>query len=121
MLDGGVIQGIVTNKKGIYARRIAEHLGITNRMALVLGAEDGFRAKPSGEMFQEFMRSVGSDKHTTIYVGDAPVDIEAAAQAGIDAFAVSSRFFSAEELALHKPRRVLQSITQLPAMLGPLV
>jgi len=120
-LDGDLIQGIVTNKKGIYARRIADHLGISDRMALVLGAEDGFRAKPSGEMFQEFMRSVGSDKHTTVYVGDAPVDIEAAAGAGIDAFAVAGRYFSAEELALHKPRRVLQSITQLPAALRPVV
>lgn len=117
----GTIQGIVTNKRGKYARLLAEHLGLAKFMARIIGAEDGFKAKPSGAMFEEFMRSVGTDKQHTIYVGDAPVDIHAASNAGIDAFAIAGPIFSAEELALHSPRRVLRHVTDLPAALQPLV
>jgi 2,3-diketo-5-methylthio-1-phosphopentane phosphatase/HAD superfamily hydrolase (TIGR01549 family) len=120
-LNGTMLQGVVTNKRGRYARKLADHFGFSQNMARIIGAEDGFKAKPAGEMFEEFMRSVGTAKEKTIYVGDAPLDIEAAKNAGIDAFAVASSIFSAEELAMHKPRRVLNHITQLPAALQPLV
>jgi len=120
-MNGRAIQGIVTNKRGRYARILAEHLGFSGNMARIIGAEDGFRAKPSGDMFAEFMRSVGTTRDTTIYVGDSPVDIEAATNAGIDAFVVAGPIFSAEELALHRPRRVLSHITELPAALRPVL
>ena len=120
-LDGTIVQGVVTNKRGKYARKLAEHFGFSHNMARIIGAEDGFKTKPAGEMFDEFMRSVGATKEKTIYVGDAPLDIQAAKNAGIDAFAVASSIFSAEELAMHRPRRVLSDITQLPAALQPLI
>lgn len=120
-LNGTMIQGVVTNKRGPYARRLAEHLGFADHMVRIIGAEDGFKAKPSGEMFKEFMRFTGTTKEETIYVGDAPVDIQAAANAGIDAFAVANPIYSAEALALLKPRRVLRNISELPAALEPLV
>jgi phosphoglycolate phosphatase-like HAD superfamily hydrolase len=100
---------------------LAEHLGLAKTMARIIGAEDGFKAKPAAAMFDEFMRSVGAVKGRTIYVGDAPVDIEAARNAGIDAVVIASSIFSAEELALHAPRRVLKHITDLPAALQPLI
>jgi HAD superfamily phosphoserine phosphatase-like hydrolase/HAD superfamily hydrolase (TIGR01549 family) len=120
-LNGTCLQGIVTNKWGIYARKLAEHFGFARNMARIIGALDGFKAKPSGEMFQEFMRSVSTTQDNTIYVGDSPLDIEAARNAGIDTFAVASPIFSAEELALHKPRRILTSITQVPESIRPMV
>lgn len=120
-LDGRVVAGIVTNKRGHYARMLAEHFGFADRMALVLGAQDGFKAKPSGDMFDEFARSTGVDKHAMIYVGDSPIDVEAARNAGIDAFVIANPVFPAQELALCKPRRVLGSLADLPAALEPLV
>jgi 2-hydroxy-3-keto-5-methylthiopentenyl-1-phosphate phosphatase len=120
-LDGSVIQGIVTNKRGAYARSLARHFGFDSNMTRIIGAQDGFKAKPSGDMFEEFLRSTGSRKDETVYVGDSPLDVEAAANAGIDAFVVANSIFSAEELSLHKPRRVLSSITELEQTLGPMV
>jgi 2-hydroxy-3-keto-5-methylthiopentenyl-1-phosphate phosphatase len=120
-LNGTVIQGIVTNKRGKYARLLAEHFGIADRMARIIGAEDGFRAKPAPDMFHEFIRSTGAASQDTIYVGDAPVDIQAAHNAGLDAFGIVTSIFSGAELALHCPRRVLSSISELPAALGPIL
>jgi phosphoglycolate phosphatase len=119
-LNGTIVAGIVTNKRGTYARRIAEHLGFAQSMFRIIGAQDGFKAKPAADMFEEFIRSAGVEKNRTIYVGDSPLDIESARNAGIDAFAVAGPIFSAHELALCGPRRVLQTITELPAALQPL-
>ncbi len=113
--------GVVTNKRGRYARILADHLGFAEKMELIIGAEDGFRAKPHADMFIEFMKAVGVTEQETVYVGDAPIDIQGARSACIDAFALANRFYSAEELALHKPRRVLRDITELPDALKPVI
>jgi phosphoglycolate phosphatase len=120
-LNGSIKQGIVSNKRGRYARILVDHLGFSHKMARVVGAEDGYKAKPAADMFHEFMNSVGSAQKETIYVGDAPIDIEGAYAAGIDAYAVAGEFFSAEELALHRPRRVLNNILELPKALEPII
>jgi phosphoglycolate phosphatase-like HAD superfamily hydrolase len=112
---------VISNKRGAYARMLAEHLGFAGKMARVIGAEDGFAAKPAPDMFEEFMRHVHSDRGNTIYVGDAPLDVEAGRNAGIDVFAVAGPHFSPEELARHRPRRVLHRITDLPAAVAPLL
>lgn len=120
-LDGAHKTGIVTNKRGRYARILADHLGFSDKMELIIGAEDGFKAKPHADMFVEFMKTVGVSEQDTVYVGDAPIDIQGARSARIDAFALANRFYSAEELALHKPRRVLRDITELPEALQPII
>ncbi len=120
-LDGDVIKGVVTNKRGNYARKLADHFSFAKGMTRIIGAEDGFKAKPAGDMFVEFMRTAGTTTENTIYVGDSPIDIEAARNARIDTFAVAGPVFSAEELALNGARRVLSSITELPAAILPVI
>lgn len=120
-LDGCHKAGVVTNKRGRYARILADHLGFSKNMDFIIGAEDGFKAKPHADMFVEFMKAVGSTEHETVYVGDAPIDIQGARSARIDAFVLANRFYSAEELAVHRPRRVLRDISELPEALKPVV
>jgi len=120
-LDGTVVKGIVTNKRGRYARILAKHFSLDGHMLHILGAEDGFKAKPSPEMFDVFIERSGIARENTIYVGDAPVDIEAAINAGIDAYVIANPIFSAEELALHCPRRILTDIRELPVAMSPIL
>ncbi|MDQ1239143.1 MAG: hypothetical protein QG577_1328 [Thermodesulfobacteriota bacterium] len=120
-LDGGVVKGIVTNKRGKYARTLARHFSLDKHMVHILGAEDGFKAKPSSEMFDAFIERSGALRENTIYVGDAPVDIEAAINAGIDAYVIANPIFSSEELALYSPRRILKDINELSAAVTPIV
>lgn len=120
-LDSTVVKGVISNKRGAYARKLAEHLGFAEKMARVIGAEDGFAAKPAADMFREFIRSVGTDRGNTIYVGDSPIDVQSGRNAGIDVFAVAGPYFSPEDLARHLPRRVLHRITDLPAAVAPIL
>lgn len=118
-LDGHMVKGVVTNKRGKYARMLANHFGLDRHLVHIIGAEDGFKAKPSSEMFDAFIERAGVSRENTIYVGDAPVDIEAAHNSGIDAFVIPNHIFSAEELATYGPRRVLTDITDLPSAMAP--
>jgi len=120
-LDGSMVKGIVTNKRGKYARMLASHFGLDHHLVHIIGAEDGFKAKPSSEMFDAFIERSGIPRENTIYVGDAPVDIEAAHNSGIDAFVIPNHIFSAEELATYAPRRVLKDITELPSAVTPII
>ncbi|MFH0821412.1 MAG: HAD-IB family phosphatase [Pseudomonadota bacterium] len=113
--------GVITNKKGAYARRLVEHLGLAERLPTVIGAEDGFKAKPSGDMIREFVRRHGVSLRGTIYVGDTPVDVQAAANGGVDSYAVANEIFSPEELALSRPRRVLRNINELADAVRPII
>ncbi len=120
-LPAGVARGAITNKRGRYARRIADHLGLTGYLTTIIGAEDGHAAKPSAAMFEEFMARTGSDRAHTIYVGDTPLDVQAARNAGIDTYAIAGPTHTPEQLALCGARRVLTSIAELPASMLPLV
>ncbi len=114
-------QGIITNKKGSFARTLSDHLGLSKHITKIIGAQDGYKTKPSGEMLSAFLEFVGSGKDSCVYVGDGPVDIEAANEAGIDCFALVSKYYSTEELAKLSPRRVLGSLADLPSALEPVL
>ncbi len=90
-------------------------------MVRIIGAEDGYRAKPAADMFEEFIQSSGVSRENTIYVGDSPGDIEASRNAGVDAYAVAGPMFSAETLALRRPRRVLKDIGELLDAVRPVL
>ena len=120
-LNGTMLLGIITNKRGFYARKIAEHMGFSHHFHRIIGALDGFKAKPSGEMIEEFMRSAKAARDRTIYVGDTPLDVEAAHNAGIDAYVIANTTYSAEELALTEPRRVLKDIAEVHQAFQPVV
>ena len=75
--------GIVTNKKGDAARRIAEHLNFRKMLACVLGEGDGFPEKPAPDMLLEALRILGTSPGRTLFVGDSPYDFGAARAAGL--------------------------------------
>ncbi len=120
-IDGRMAQGVVTNKRGSYARRLAEHFGISTHMSRIIGAQDGFKSKPAGDMLRAFMDTVGTAEDATVYVGDSPIDIESAANAGIDCFVVAGGVYPVEEIASHSPRRVLSGLQDLPNAVLPLI
>jgi 2,3-diketo-5-methylthio-1-phosphopentane phosphatase/HAD superfamily hydrolase (TIGR01509 family) len=114
-------QGIITNKKGEFARNLSEKLGFSKYLTKVIGAQDGYKTKPSGEMLQAFLEFVAANKESGVYVGDSPIDIEAAQSAGMDCFALAGNHYSPTELAQLWPRRILRSLEDLPAAIEPVL
>ena len=84
----GVRTGVVTNKPHSAAVPMIQRY-FENEMDITIGKKDEYPAKPSPECLWDAMNSLGASAETTLYVGDAPVDAETAANGGIACALVS--------------------------------
>jgi phosphoglycolate phosphatase len=80
----------------------------------VIGSDDVPAAKPAPDALQAALTRLGVDTQRALYVGDHPVDAEAAARAGVPFVAVLAGPSSRAEFAPHPVRRFLASIAELP-------
>lgn len=80
---GGV--NYVYTHRGHSTFEILERLGILEEFADFVTHEDKVRPKPSGDGLRELIRRHGLDPKETCYIGDRPMDILCARDAGVTA------------------------------------
>lgn len=96
MLDGlarhGVKIAVVTNKLESLAVRLLDTIGLTPRLATIIGGDTlgPGRAKPAPDLLQEMLRRLGDGP--AAFVGDTTFDTRAAAAAGLPCVAVAFGF-----------------------------
>lgn len=88
----GVMIAVATNKREALARRLFDELGLSPRLATVIGGDTlGLdRAKPRPDMLLEMLARTGATR--AAFVGDTTYDIGAARAAGLPIVAVSFGF-----------------------------
>jgi phosphoglycolate phosphatase len=88
----GVKIAVATNKREALAVRLFDELGLSHRLATVIGGDTlGLdRAKPKPDMLIEMVRRTGARR--AAFVGDTTYDIGAARAAGLPVVAVSFGF-----------------------------
>jgi phosphoglycolate phosphatase len=74
--------GIATNGSSRITRELLHILGIQNLFSVVVGSEDAANPKPAPDVLLAACDGAKIQPSRTIYVGDQPVDAEAAAAAG---------------------------------------
>jgi len=100
--------------------------GVLGRDALlhefdaIVGGEDVTNHKPDPEGLLLAIAELALPKPLVVYVGDHPVDAEAAQRAGIRFIGVLSGPSTREEFAAHPTEHMLGSLRQLPAALASL-
>ena len=104
---------VATNKTGSISRKLLEHLEIGNLFDYVFGVYDGLPGKPSPEIIQKIVEKTNVSLSSTILVGDSPIDIMTAKNAGIRIFSVASGNHSYEELQSFNPDFISMSISGL--------
>lgn len=109
----GIRQAIATNKLGRFSRAIVRHFGMESFFAAVLGDEDVARNKPDPEMLLAAIQKMGLPETEVVMVGDSPIDIEAARNAGIRVFAVPSGTTERAVLEHAGPTKLLDRLTDL--------
>ena len=75
----------VYTHRGDSAFEILERLGIRDAFDDFVTHGDGFRPKPSGDGVRELMRRHGLKPDETCYIGDRPMDVFCARDAGVTA------------------------------------
>ena len=94
--------------------RRAESSGLVD---VIVGGEDVAEHKPHPESLQRALGLLDVNSSRAVYVGDHPVDAQAAASAQIPFIGVLTGATDPETWAAYAPFRVIASVTELPAVL----
>jgi pyrophosphatase PpaX len=99
-----VRMAVVTSKGREMAGRTMRVCGIDRLFHVVVTADDVSRGKPDPEPVLGALDSLGGhDTRRVLFVGDAPMDVEAGRAAGVRTAAASWGAFSAESLLRARP------------------
>lgn len=113
LVRAGYALAVATNKPIGFTRAILEHLRIASYFRCVLGPEQVARPKPAPDMLQAILASLGVRPEECLYVGDMPLDVETAAQAGVPCFLVATGAFALSELASQVNVPVFRSLAEV--------
>lgn len=80
--EKGITMGVVSNKEGHTLRKEIEQCGLQDYFQVALGSGDVPHDKPAPHGIQQALGAIQHHATETWYVGDTPVDVEAALQAG---------------------------------------
>lgn len=115
--ERGYRLAVATTKPRYFAEPILENLGIRQFFDAVAGGEEVTRLKPAPDLLQLAVSRLGVSGHDALYVGDHPVDVEAARFAGMQMLCVATGFWTREELQKQNPTAVIANLPELLPLL----
>ncbi|MEW6080536.1 MAG: HAD family hydrolase [Bacillota bacterium] len=115
--EDGYCLGVLTNKPGWMARTILQHYGLAPLLGVILGIDEVNRPKPEADGIAAAASCLGASLLSLVYVGDSPVDVEAAAKAQVPAIIVEGGAASPEDLSRMIGITVVPSLHHLPDLL----
>jgi HAD superfamily hydrolase (TIGR01549 family) len=95
-----------------FAREAIDLLGIRDRIEALTTSEDVDASKPEPDLIQATLDRIG-EVERSVFVGDTPYDVEAAAGAGMGCIAVLTGGFSRAELTDAGATLVVESLAEL--------
>ena len=113
LIDKGANIGIISTKYRYRIMELAKDNIPEGIIDLIVGGEDVKTAKPSPEGVFLALENLGTDKDTTLYIGDSIVDAETAQAAGMDFAGVLHGATTAEELEAYPHVAIMKDLTEL--------
>lgn len=114
----GYTMGVVTSKRHFLADRGLAICGIRDYFDLLIGSDDFPVHKPEPGPIVEACARLGVAPENCLYIGDSPYDIQASNAAGCTTVAARWGMFEPAALTAEHPDHEIESITELPALLG---
>lgn len=93
--------GIVTTKTARYSEDLLEHLGVMHHFKVLIGRESVTYPKPHPEPIQKALLALNADPAQTWMVGDTPMDLMCAKEAGVKSIGVLCGYSTKYELEKH--------------------
>jgi phosphoglycolate phosphatase len=94
----GIKTGVFTNKHGPSSRLACVHLGVADLLNVNFGATDTAWLKPDPQFARHVLAALGAEAATTLLVGDSIYDCQAARNAGLGFYGVTTGTHTADEL-----------------------
>lgn len=112
---------IATTKNNDTVQPLLERMGLYKYFDLVTGRREGMRNKPHPDMLNYVMKELGIEPQRTAMVGDTPVDVTTARNAGIHVIVVTSSvplgITTLAKIRNAKPDAIISSLRDLPSNL----
>lgn len=114
----GFPMACVTNKPAEFAQPLLDRLGIRTFFATVVGGECVPKPKPAPDSLMLCAERLGVSIEQGLMVGDSLNDVGAARNAGCPVVCVPYGYNHGYDIRDAQPDRVIDSIVELPALLG---
>jgi phosphoglycolate phosphatase len=111
--ESGVMMAVCTNKPTAFSRKILEALDLARHFRAIVGPDLAGARKPEAQHVLDTLQRAGCTVEGALFVGDMPVDIEAARNSGIDVAVVTSGSSTQEQLAQCRPDHMLGRFSDL--------
>lgn len=110
----GYQTAIVSNKADFAVKKL-NRIYFEGMVPVAIGEREGIRKKPAPDTVFQALRELEVDAGRAVYVGDSDVDIETAANAGMDEIPVCWGFRSREFLIEHgaRPEQIASNAREL--------
>ena len=106
-------QAVITNKPNPFSLQILEALGVAQYFISVLAGDNGLPFKPDPAAIHHLMEKTGALTEEVIFVGDSPIDIQAARNARVEVVTLSHGFTNEATLCEAKPDHIVHDFAQL--------
>jgi phosphoglycolate phosphatase len=121
LADDGWRLGCVTNKPARFTTPVLAAGGLDRFFSVVVSGDSLAQRKPDAAPLLHAMRALAGTPARTVMVGDSPIDLAAARNAGVHAVAVSYGYHGGADLARHGASAVIDRLRELPAIVARLV
>jgi len=114
--EAGVKLAIVSNKNDEAVKALArDYFG--SLVSAAIGGREGVPRKPAPDMPLMALEAIGAIPEHTLFVGDSDVDLQTAANSGMDCMLVTWGFRDRELLAALNPRFLVEDAAEMPALI----
>jgi len=106
-------QAVITNKPNPFSSQILEALGVAHYFFAILAGDNGLPFKPDPAAIHHLMEETDAKEGEVLFVGDSPIDIQAARNAGVEIVTLSHGFASEATLVAAKPDHIVHDFAEL--------
>ncbi|HSP32941.1 MAG TPA: HAD-IA family hydrolase [Thermoanaerobaculia bacterium] len=113
LTGAGVPMGVCTNKPTFFSKKILDWLKLSAHFRAIVGPDLAGARKPDGRHVVRALEEMGCTTRDALFVGDMPIDVAAARNAGIDVAVVPTGSSSYEQLVGARPDYILDRLSDL--------
>jgi phosphoglycolate phosphatase len=111
----GLLLACVTNKELRHAQRVLEATQLADRFDLVIGGDSLPEKKPHASVLRHVAQCLGAATTRSAHLGDSAIDIAAARNAGVAAWAVPYGYNAGRPIAEARPDRIFDNFAEVAA------
>jgi phosphoglycolate phosphatase len=108
-----VAMAVCTNKPTAFSRKILEFLNLASFFEAIVGPDVAGARKPQAEHVLRTLEATRCTPREALFVGDMPIDVEAAHNSGIDAAVVATGSSTSSALKAAHPDHYLDRLADL--------